>query len=101
MIGEPSHRVSEQLASEHADRYESLRHHIIEHQASAAHDGLAVLVRQGVAGWMEAWNKVPAPPTRPTQQKPIRPWTLPNDTSAEVVRILASMTLGHIQEVHG
>jgi hypothetical protein len=59
-----------------------------------------VLLRQGIAAWMEAWSRLAAPPAPPVQTERQRPSPLPDEASAEVVRILAAMTLGHIQEVH-
>jgi hypothetical protein len=87
-------------ASEHAARYEALRRHAIgPHHAPAARDGLAVLLRQGVTAWMEAWSRLPAPAVRAAQDESERP-PLPDGVSAEVIRVLAAMALGHIEEVH-
>lgn len=93
--------ASEQAASEYAARYEALRRHVVEHRAHGARDGLVVLLRQGVAAWMDAWSKLPAPVARPTRahDEHQRPFPLPDDTHAEVIHVLAAMTLGHIQEV--
>ncbi len=87
-------------ASEHAARYEALRCHALEpHHAPVARDGLAVLLRRGVAAWMDAWSRLPAPAVRTVQDERQRP-PLPVDTSAEVVRLLAALALGHLREVH-
>jgi hypothetical protein len=87
-------------ASGHADRYEALRHHAIEpHDVPAAREGLAVLLRQGVVAWMKAWSRLPAPGVRAAQDEHERP-PLPDGASVEVVRVLAAMALGHIEEVH-
>lgn len=99
MMGEPAPATPNgQDAWEHATRYETIRRHVIEHASFAARDGLAVLLRQGVAAWMDAWSMLP-PPTRPRETESTRPWSLPDGTSMEVVRVLVAMTLGHIQEV--
>lgn len=99
MMSEPPPSTpSGQNAWEHATRYETIRRHVIEHSSFAARDGLAVLLRQGVAAWMDAWSMLP-PPTRPTGMESTRSWPLPDGTSTEVVRVLVAMTLGHIQEV--
>ena len=87
-------------ASEHAVRYEALRSHAIERQVPVARYGLAVLLRQGVAAWMDAWSKMPASPPRSAKDDSPRPCPLPDGSSAEVVRVLAAMTLGHMQEVY-
>jgi hypothetical protein len=98
---EPTHISTTQMrVSEYGARYEVLRRHALErHDAPAARDGLAVLLRQGVAAWMDAWSRVPAPPPRATGNRGSMA-VLPDSTSAEVVRVLAAMALGHIQEVH-
>lgn len=76
-----------------------LRARAVAHHAAASRDGLVVLLRQGVAAWMEAWSRLPAPGTPPAQTERQRPSPLPAEASPEVVRILAAMTLSHIQEV--
>jgi hypothetical protein len=72
----------------------------VKRQAPASRDGLVVLLRQGVAGWLDAWSTLPAPPAPPAQPERWRASPLPDDTSAEVVRVLAAMTLSHIEEVY-
>lgn len=87
-------------SSEHVERYEALRARALDrHHAPTAREGLAVLLRHGMASWMEAWSTLPAPTTPTTPELRERP-PLPDDASAEVVRVLASMALGHFQEVH-
>jgi len=97
--------TSAESRPDHAERHEVLRAHAVERHASASRDGLVVLLRQGVAAWMAAWSRLPAPWTPPaspaqTERQRQRPSPLPDDASPEVVRILAAMTLSHIQEVH-
>jgi hypothetical protein len=87
-------------APDHAARYEALRAYAVERYDQASRDGLVVLLRQGVAAWMDAWSRLPAPPPRPAQAEHQRPSPLPDEASAEVVRVLAAMTLGHVQEAH-
>lgn len=91
--------ASGQSAPEHAARYEALRAYAVERHATASRDGLVVLLRQGVAAWMGAWSRLPEPPSRPRHGDRQPPSSLPDDASAEVVRVLAAMTLGHLQEV--
>ena len=100
MSRQPRAMASEQSASEHAARYEALRRHVMERQGAVACYGLAVLLRQGVAAWMDVASKVPAPAVRSARDDNGSPHTLPGGSSAEVVRVLAAMTLEHIQEVH-
>lgn len=94
-------RTSEgpQSPADHAVRYEALRAYVVQRHAPASRDGLVVLLRQGVAAWMSAWASLPAaPPVAHTERWTLSP--LPDATSAEIVRVLAAMTLGHIREVH-
>ena len=90
--------ATETMASEHAARYEALRGRALElHRAATARDGLAVLLGQGVAAWMDAWSRLPAPTVRAAQDDCDRP-PLPDGATAEVVRVLTAMALGHFQE---
>ncbi len=100
MSRQPCTMASEQRASEHTARYEALRHQAMERQGGVVCHGLAVLLRQGVAAWMDAVAKVPAPAVRSARDDKARPHALPGASSAEVVRVLAAMTLEHIQQVH-
>ena len=88
---------NEQDASAHAVCYEALRHHAIQHDGPVVRHGLAVLLRQGVAAWMAAWSSVPAAPVL-CDERP-DPCSWPDSTNAELVRLLAAMALGHVQEV--
>lgn len=86
-------------ASAHQSRYEALRAHAIGSERRVTHDGLAVLLRQGVAAWMEAWSKLPGPPPRATIPIGNGQCPLLKDSSSEVIRVLVTMTLGQLQEV--
>lgn len=100
MSRDPAHApASGQSAPDHAARYETLRAYAAHRHAPATRDGLVVLLRQGVAAWMDAWSRLPAPAARPTREERQRPSPLPEDASAEVIHVLAAMTLRHIQEV--
>ena len=103
MTGDPTQAPrSAERRPDHAERYEVLRAHAVARHASASRDGLVVLLRQGVAAWMDAWSRLPAPwtpPAPPAQTERQRPSPLPDEASPEVVRILAAMTLSHLQEV--
>lgn len=85
--------------AEHGACYEALRRHALRRDSRPeARDGLAVLLREGVAGWMQAWSKVPILTERETpEEHPRAP--LPDGVSAEVILVLAGMALGHLQEV--
>ena len=81
----------------HVARYEELRRHAVEQQILAGRLGLAILLRQGLAAWVEQWSAVPTP--APSVERS-RPSPLPDDTSMDVINVLTAMALGHIQEVH-
>ena len=87
----------QQNAPAHVARYEELRRHAVERQILVGRLGLAVLLRQGLASWVEQWSKVPA--SEPSTERS-RPSPLSDDNSADVINVLAAMTLGHMQEVH-
>ncbi|MCP5044011.1 MAG: hypothetical protein GY944_23530 [bacterium] len=91
--------ASEPSAAEHAARYESLRAYVAKRHAPAVRDGLVVLLRQGLVAWMDTWSRLPAPPSRSARVERPRFSPLADDVSAEVVRVLAAMTLGHLREM--
>lgn len=100
MSSASAHRAaSGQSAVDHTARYEALRAYAVERQALASRDGLIVLLSQGVAAWISAWSRLPAGPPRAVRQERQRPSPVSADVSAEVVHVLAAMTLEHIQEV--
>lgn len=90
--------TTQRTAPEYRARYESLRRHTLTRdRRPEARDGLAVLLRKGVAAWLEAWSRVPAPtvPAAPADRhRPI----LPDGVSAELIRVLAGMALGPPRE---
>lgn len=101
MTGDPTEACTNgQTTPDHAELYEALRTYAVERHVSASRDGLVVLLRRGVAAWMEACSRLSAPLSRRVQTERERPSPLPDDASAEVVRVLAAMTLSHIKEVH-
>ena len=89
--------ASQQNAPAHVVRYEELRRHAVERQIVAGRFGLAVLLRQGLAAWVEQWSKMPAPTPCAENSTPS---PLAESTSADVINVLAAMALGHLQEVH-
>ena len=84
----------------HTTRYEALRHDAMERHGALLRHGLAVLVRHGVAAWMEACSKLPTPPRRSAEDDTPKPCTLPAGLSPEVVNVLVAMTMGHMEQVH-
>jgi len=100
-MSEPTQTVArEQAASEPAVRYEALRCQAMEPRAWVSRDGLVVLLREGLAAWMEAWSRVPAPPQPSVPDSCPQPaGQLAAGTTSELVGILAAMALAHIEEV--
>jgi hypothetical protein len=80
-------------------RYEEIRRYAVAQQRLTARFGLAVLLHQGLAAWVEQWSKMPAPTPLPAAES-ARPSAMPEETHAEVINVLAAMALGHLQEVH-
>ena len=90
---------SRKSAADLTARYETLRAYALERQGPPSRDGLIILLRHGMVAWIEAWSKLPAPLSQPAQAEPSKTHTIPDETSVEVVHILATMTLSHFQEV--
>ena len=95
----PRFETSKDTVGEHATRYETLRGHALGCHGTLACHGLAVLRQQGMAAWMEAWSRVPAPRLRSPTTKSPHVCTLPPESNLELVRLLAAMTLGHVREM--
>ncbi len=89
----------QQNAPAHVARYEELRGHAAKRQLLSVRFGLAVLLRQGLAAWVEQGSKMPAPTQAPSAEI-ARPSALPHDTSADLINVLAAMALGHVRENH-
>lgn len=100
----PTRSTTETIASEQTARYEALRRDALEERpAAVARGGIAVLMRQGVAAWMDAWCELPPAAVRAAQEERQRA-PMPDSTTAEIaelVHILAAMALEQTQEVHG
>jgi hypothetical protein len=93
--------TSEARSSEYAARYETLRSQTIGGQTLAPRLGLAVLLRQGMAAWMDAWSNLPEPESsRSARGQRRRSLPIPAESSAAAVHVLAAMAFGHMQEVH-
>ena len=81
--------------------YEEIRSYAILRQLPGRRHGLAVLMSQGVAGWLEQWSTLPAPERLAPSVESGGPCILPAEASDTVVHLLANMTLIHMrQEVH-
>jgi len=80
------------------DGYEQLRCHVLAGSPGGGHAGLAVLLREGVAAWMERMTAaMPVLCARPDHRTPL---TIPGPLHAGIVQILASIALGRIEEIH-
>lgn len=62
--------------------------------------GLGVLVRHGVAVWMDVCSKLPTALRQSAKDSTAKPCPLPEGSSPEVVNVLVAMTLGHMEQVH-
>lgn len=75
--------------------YEALRRLAVEQRGSDEGPGLglAILLREGVAAWLQAWARCPRPP------KPITPagapLGLPSFIHTELAQLWAHMALSH------
>ena len=55
--------------------------------------GFAVLLRQGMTGWLRAWAACPAPPPRTPSAAP--PMAIPPLVHTELAHVWAHMALAH------
>jgi hypothetical protein len=92
--------LSEQRVAALTAGYEALRDHAIEPAYDGARHGIALLLRQGVAAWLQVACETAAtatPDTAPAVPSP-RSCALPAGVSADVVHVLAAMALQHVEE---
>jgi hypothetical protein len=79
-------------------QYESLRLQVLNKQKRFAEKslGLALFIRQGMLAWIELCHRyIPATSTRQKQaQTPI----LADDTTSEMIKVMANITLFNLQE---
>ena len=82
-------------------RYEQLRHAALHARASAFPLGLGVLTGRGVTAWRRALASLTcqtgpgttAPPGRAPGAEPVHPAGLPAPVAAELINVLAAVTL--------
>jgi len=94
--------LSEQRVAALTAGYEAVRDHAIECRSDGVRHGIALLLRQGVAAWLQVaceTTTTATPDTAPAVPSP-RSCALPAGASAEVVHVLAAMALHHVEEVH-
>lgn len=69
----------------------------MEQQTFGCRLGLAVLLHEGVAAWIEAWGRCTTSPVS-AQLSPPTENAFSNKQHAEVVRVLANMTLDNLRK---
>ena len=78
--------------------YESLRRAVLEGGGGERELGFALLIRQGMAGWIRAWSAGPAP-ARPAAGPMLGPGiAVPAGVRGEVTHLLVTMALGLTRE---
>lgn len=80
--------------------YEDLRESILSHKMTlTSPPGLALFLRQGMAGWIEAWSKLElSHPAMVISSQPIITGSRgPGSSSSEAATILANMVLATIR----
>jgi hypothetical protein len=79
-------------------QYESLRSQVLNKQASFAERslGLALFIRQGMLAWIEVCHQyIPAHSTRQKQpQSPVFAY----ETTSEMIKVMANITLFNLEE---
>jgi len=80
------------------EAYEQLRHHVLAALPGSGHFGLALLLREGVAAWIERCAGAPSQSFTSACQ-PLSPIVTPT-LQAGIVQILASIALSRTQEMH-
>jgi len=81
----------------HTRRYEQLREHVIDGPLRSDRLGLAVVVQEGLAAWLQRWSNLPLPKALGAQA-PAAAIALPEAAGAHVVQVLSAMALGHLRE---
>jgi hypothetical protein len=94
--------IREQGVATLTARYEALRDHAIERHPDGVRHGSALVLRQGVAAWMQVTCETATTATPDTAPLPAgaRLCSLPEGAAAQMVYVLAAMALKHAEEVH-
>jgi len=92
----PSQRCSTEQWTE---RYEALRAEALQGDRKAATGrGLVLFLRQGLAGWMAAWEKLaPAPPQSSSRLPGGQEFRLRPDLGGQLAELLAGLILRRLQ----
>ena len=83
-----------------AAAYERLRRHMLQGSPGGGGFGLAVLLREGVAAWIDRCAACPAPSMNANDAAAAPPIRLPSQFHAGLVQILASLAWTMTQEIH-
>ena len=85
-------------AAAHAAGYEQLRRHLVDGKLTCDRLGVALVLREGLAGWLEQWSKLPVP-TALSSAATSPAAALPKPACTEVVQVLSAMALSHMNEI--
>ncbi|MDE0680235.1 MAG: hypothetical protein OXI11_08490 [Gammaproteobacteria bacterium] len=80
--------------SAYGDGYERMRHHAVDPGVVHDRHGLAVVALKGVAAWLEAFARSPAPPPVCAS---VSSEAMPAGVERPVVDILLAMLRGHMR----
>ena len=80
-------------------QYESLRLQVLNTQERFAEKslGLALFIRQGMLAWIELCHRYI--PTNSTRQKRAKIPVLADETTSEMIKVMANITLFNLEEV--
>ena len=85
------------MANDFTDRYEALRGAMTGERDPVTRHGLAIVLRRGVAAWMELLSSLPSP-CRDTARRERRA-ALPDERLRnELIGVVSAMVLGHLEE---
>lgn len=79
--------------------YESLRGYVLGDCPGRASPGLALLLHKGMAAWLEACAQWTPPPQAQADRQSSTGADLPPGLRGELVVVLTTMVLSHLQEV--
>ena len=80
-------------------RYEELRESVLRERASSRRLGLALLRRQGLVAWMEAWGECAKPRALSVTFHESRGEPLADENDAAVVDVLTTMVLCCLEDL--
>ena len=79
-------------------QYESLRGQVLNKHKNFSEQslGLALFIRQGMLAWIELCHRYI--PTKSTRQKRAQPPVLADETTSEMIKVMANITLLNLEE---